>query len=863
MRLLRRRARPTAPVLPDGSHVAVTWDIPDNFGGLTKAMLQRTCLFAEHTQRPMAVMTLALRPDLDDIRADLRRRELLVDGVELVNMWEQLREWDDARIASAAFDDSVAEPEPLVGDGDEQWSAHGRPLARIHRHSERAVEVEVLRDDGSLLARQAWMSVGTRAPLTPFGDWATNTSLWTRDGRFAGGWHGMWGLWRHWLAEQLGDEPTHAIVDSPYVADFVAHSSLPSLTTMFVVHNNHLPPRRIPPYGPVGHWRRHASEHADGFDGFVFLTHQQHDDFVALLGPRPNAHVIANAKQPPRPHDPVERDERRGVAMANFAPRKRLDHAVRAIKDARVDGASLHLYGAGSREQELRDLIARIDAPAVIEGYTSNPDEVFAQSSFMLLSSTNEGLPLVLAEAMTNGCVPIAYDIPYGPSDVITDGVDGFLAPAGDRAALARRVREFLELAPARREAMRSAARKRAADFDAPPIIARWNSALLRAQRVRSERSGSVSTPTELHELERQAQSTRLAEPLVSSELLGVDWTTAGRAVVTLRCTLTGGLGGERLPGPISVAVQLVHRPTNTWSDVATLDRPDLLRPNDPESSSVVDATIDLATLLVPSDHVLMVTARHGVLWARDAVLGRRSIDGWPWLGPADVSRPAFEHEAQRGIALVTASPKVVADVSLDGDHVEAALRVLAAGTVEIVEAVGIGRSTTVPAALDGDIARLELPVDGRWKLQAVVDGTRRDVAWAQATSDGPRRTTGPLQLELTPRGYVRLDRSAERAALEVVEPLGPLLRGSSCGDVVIVAEGLDHSTEATGAAWALDTRDLPPGTYRLRVRGASTSDLSAATSLQGLLPLSGGLDGRHWLLRRRGDRDAYSLVIG
>ena len=32
---------------------------------------------------------------------------------------------------------------------------------------------------------------------------------------------------------------------------------------------------------------------------------------------------------------------------------------------------------------------------------------------------------------MSHGCPVISYDIKYGPREQITDGVDGFLTPAG------------------------------------------------------------------------------------------------------------------------------------------------------------------------------------------------------------------------------------------------------------------------------------------------------------------------------------------------------------------------------------------------------------------------------------------------
>ena len=66
-----------------------------------------------------------------------------------------------------------------------------------------------------------------------------------------------------------------------------------------------------------------------------------------------------------------------------------------------------------------------------------------ATASFLLLTSRSEGSPLVLVEAMAAGCLPIAYDVRYGPSDLIRNGRNGFLVRArrrrrprrGDRAS--------------------------------------------------------------------------------------------------------------------------------------------------------------------------------------------------------------------------------------------------------------------------------------------------------------------------------------------------------------------------------------------------------------------------------------------
>ena len=85
-------------------------------------------------------------------------------------------------------------------------------------------------------------------------------------------------------------------------------------------------------------------------------------------------------------------------------------------------------------------------AQVVLHGYAPGAAQHFAAASFSLMTSTTEGQSLVLLESMAAGCVPIAYDIRYGPSELLVDGETGFLVPGGDVSALADTIERFLAL---------------------------------------------------------------------------------------------------------------------------------------------------------------------------------------------------------------------------------------------------------------------------------------------------------------------------------------------------------------------------------------------------------------------------------
>jgi poly(glycerol-phosphate) alpha-glucosyltransferase len=120
---------------------------------------------------------------------------------------------------------------------------------------------------------------------------------------------------------------------------------------------------------------------------------------------------------------------------------KRLDHAIKAFALAapHVPKARFEIYGTGSQASTLKSLAGQLGIADRVRfrGFADRPFEIFAGASAAVLSSSFEGFPLVLNEAMAVGTPFIAYDINYGPAEVIRDEVDGLLVPPGDIEALA------------------------------------------------------------------------------------------------------------------------------------------------------------------------------------------------------------------------------------------------------------------------------------------------------------------------------------------------------------------------------------------------------------------------------------------
>jgi glycosyltransferase involved in cell wall biosynthesis len=155
-------------------------------------------------------------------------------------------------------------------------------------------------------------------------------------------------------------------------------------------------------------------------------------------------------------------------SIANFKAAK--DHATLLRAAARVRGAlpevRFVLVGQGPLEPQARRLAAELDldGTVIFAGFRSDAQRLAAAFDVFALSSTYEGLPIALIEAMALGRPVVVTDV-GGVPEVVADGAHGLLVPPRDPAALARGLLRLLA-DPGLRTRMGAAARARALDFD-------------------------------------------------------------------------------------------------------------------------------------------------------------------------------------------------------------------------------------------------------------------------------------------------------------------------------------------------------------------------------------------------------------
>jgi glycosyltransferase involved in cell wall biosynthesis len=182
----------------------------------------------------------------------------------------------------------------------------------------------------------------------------------------------------------------------------------------------------------------------------------------------PNASPVANGVEPTSLGDPPPL-----VFAGRLTTAKDLDTALGAL--ARVDGASLVVVGDGperARLEQLRDQLGLGERVRFVG--SASRDGVFGYlrgAEAMVLSSAWENFPHGVVESLALGTPVIATRV-GGVPEIVTDGENGLLVPAGDVAALADAISRYLG-DPALRARLRAAAAPSVAKFGQDEIYGR------------------------------------------------------------------------------------------------------------------------------------------------------------------------------------------------------------------------------------------------------------------------------------------------------------------------------------------------------------------------------------------------------
>jgi glycosyltransferase involved in cell wall biosynthesis len=216
-------------------------------------------------------------------------------------------------------------------------------------------------------------------------------------------------------------------------------------------------------------------------DAYAVLTDEDAADYRRSLPDAPtDIRVIRNSLSWPLSVERASlaaRDSKVIVAGGQLIPRKGFDLLVRAFGSVAAEHPDwqVHIYGRGRHSRVITPLVTRLGLGRQVrlQGFSEDFASVLASSAVFAMSSRSEGFPMALLEAMSVGLPIVVFDCPRGPREIIRDGHNGLLVPAGDTKAFGSALRRLIE-DPELRERLGAQALLDAEQYTIDAIASDW-----------------------------------------------------------------------------------------------------------------------------------------------------------------------------------------------------------------------------------------------------------------------------------------------------------------------------------------------------------------------------------------------------
>ena len=137
------------------------------------------------------------------------------------------------------------------------------------------------------------------------------------------------------------------------------------------------------------------------------------------------------------------------LTVGRLIETKHIDRLVRIFSKLEQPDWKLVIVGANSKQQNIKEKLEKLikhlklENQVVLAGNQKDVTNYYLKSKIFAFTSSSEGFPNVIGEAMSAGLPVIAYDCLAGPSEIITDGEDGFIIPLFDDVLFQKKI-EFL-----------------------------------------------------------------------------------------------------------------------------------------------------------------------------------------------------------------------------------------------------------------------------------------------------------------------------------------------------------------------------------------------------------------------------------
>lgn len=167
------------------------------------------------------------------------------------------------------------------------------------------------------------------------------------------------------------------------------------------------------------------------------------------------------------------------VSVGRLIKTKHYDRLIKLFAELNRSDWKLVIVGGDAQNQnnmaKLQAQLTEMGNPANIElaGTQKDVESYLLKSKIFAFTSSSEGFPNVVGEAMSAGLPVVSYDCVAGPSDMIEDGVNGYLVPVFDDELFKQRLIELMD-DEEKREEMGLMAKESIRQFEVEKIVAKF-----------------------------------------------------------------------------------------------------------------------------------------------------------------------------------------------------------------------------------------------------------------------------------------------------------------------------------------------------------------------------------------------------